>query len=152
MHFEVLGEPRVLRAGAPIRLGGRIVQRLLAALLVDAPGVVERDTLVERLWGDEPPATATTALQVHVSRLRHALESDLRGGACSAIRTAEDGYALEIDRAQIDAEHFEPLVHAAEELARVEPEQALGDVESARALWRGRPWGAQDDHGGDSTA
>ena len=145
MQFEVLGEPRVLRAGAPIPLGGRIVQRLLAALLVDAPGVVERDTLVERLWGDAPPATATTALQVHVSHLRQALEPDLRGGACSAIRTAGDGYALEIDRARIDAERFESLVHDAEELAGVEPEQALGDVESARALWRGRPWGALAD-------
>jgi predicted ATPase/DNA-binding SARP family transcriptional activator len=145
MQFEVLGEPRVLRAGAPIPLGGRIVQRLLAALLVDAPGVVERDTLVERLWGDEPPATATTALHVHVSHLRQALEPDFRSGACSAIRTAGDGYALEIDRARIDAEHFESLVHNAEDLAEVEPEQALGDVESARALWRGRPWGALAD-------
>jgi predicted ATPase/DNA-binding SARP family transcriptional activator len=145
MQFEVLGEPRALRGGAPIPLGGRIVQRLLAALLVDAPGVVERDTLVERLWGDEPPATATKALHVHVSHLRQALEPDLGGGACSAIRTAGDGYALVIDRAQIDAEQFESLVHDAEELAGVEPEQALGDVESARALWRGRPWGTLAD-------
>ena len=145
MQFEVLGEPRVLRAGAPIPLGGRIVQRLLAALLVDAPGVVERDTLVERLWGDEPPATATTALHVHLSHLRQALEPDLPKGACSAIRTAGDGYALEIDRARIDAERFESLVHDAEELAGVEPEQALGDVDSARGLWRGRPWGALAD-------
>jgi predicted ATPase/DNA-binding SARP family transcriptional activator len=145
MQFEVIGEPRVLRAGAPIPLGGRIVQRLLAALLVDAPGVVEQDTLVERLWGDEPPATATAALHVHVSHLRQALEPDLRSGASSAIRTTGDGYALEIDRAWIDAEQFESLVHDAEDLAGVEPERALGHVESARALWRGRPWGALAD-------
>jgi predicted ATPase/DNA-binding SARP family transcriptional activator len=145
MQFEVLGEPRVLRAGAPIRLRGRLVQRLFAALLVDAPRVVERETLVERLWGDEPPATATTALQVHVGRLRQALEPDLRGRACSAIRTTGDGYALEIDRARIDAEQFESLVHDAEDLAGLAPERALGDVESARALWRGRPWGALAD-------
>jgi predicted ATPase/DNA-binding SARP family transcriptional activator len=145
IQFEVLGEPRVLRAGTPVRLGGRIVQRLLAALLVDAPGVVERETLVERLWGDEPPATATTALQVHVGRLRQALEPDLVGAESPLIRTAGNGYALEIDRAQTDAEHFESLVHHAEEFAGVEPERALGDVESARALWRGRPWGALAD-------
>jgi predicted ATPase/DNA-binding SARP family transcriptional activator len=145
MDYGILGEVRVLRAGAPIRLGGLMAQRLLAALLLDAPGAVGRDTLVERLWGDAPPATATTALQVHVSRLRKALEPDLRGGACSAIRTAGDGYALEIDRARIDAERFESLVHDAVELAGLEPEHALGDVESARALWRGRPWGALAD-------
>jgi predicted ATPase/DNA-binding SARP family transcriptional activator len=145
MDYGILGEVRVLRAGAPIPLGGPMAQRLLAALLLGAPGAVERDTLVERLWGDAPPATATTALHVHVSRLRQALEPDLRGGACSAIRTAADGYALEIDRARIDAEQFESLVHDAEELAGVEPERALGDVEAARGLWRGRPWGALAD-------
>jgi predicted ATPase/DNA-binding SARP family transcriptional activator len=145
MNYGILGEVRVLRAGAPIPLGGPMAQRLLAALLLGAPGAVDRDTLVERLWGEAPPATATTALQVHVSRLRQALEPDLRGGARSAIRTTGHGYALEIDRARIDAEQFESLVHDAEELAGVEPEQALGDVESARALWRGRPWGALAD-------
>jgi predicted ATPase/DNA-binding SARP family transcriptional activator len=145
MQFEILGELRVLRAGAPILVRGPMAYRLLAALLLGAPGVVERDTLIERLWGDAPPATATTALQVHVSRLRQVLELDSRGGACSAIRTAGDGYALEIDRSRIDAERFESLVHDAEELAGVEPEQALGDVEAARALWRGRPWGALAD-------
>ena len=141
MDYGILGEVRALRAGRPIPLGGPMAQRLLAALLLGAPGAVDRDTLVERLWGDSPPATATTALHVHVSHLRQALEPDLRSGACSAIRTAGDGYALEIDRARIDAEQFELLVHDAEELAGVEPERALGDVESARALWRGRPWG-----------
>ena len=141
MDYGILGEVRVLRAGAPIPLGGPMAQRLLAALLLGAPGVVERDKLVERLWGYSPPATATSALHVHVSHLRQALEPDLRSGACSAIRTAGDGYALEIDRARIDAERFELLVHNAEDLAGAEPERALGDVESARALWRGRPWG-----------
>jgi predicted ATPase/DNA-binding SARP family transcriptional activator len=145
MQYEVLGEIRVLRAGTPIRLGGRMALRLLAALLVDAPRAVERDTLIERLWGDEPPATATTALQVHVSRLRQVLEPGHRGGASSVLRTTDDGYGLAIDRAQIDAEHFESLVRQAEDFAMSEPERTLSDVESARASWRGRPWGALAD-------
>jgi predicted ATPase/DNA-binding SARP family transcriptional activator len=145
MQYEVLGEIRVLRAGTPIRLAGPMVLRLFAALLVDAPRAVTRDTLIERLWGDEPPETATTALQVHVSRLRHVLEPGNRGGASSVLRTSDDGYGLVIDRAQIDAEHFESLVRHAEDLAMSEPERALCDVESARALWRGRPWAALAD-------
>ncbi len=145
MQYEILGPIRVLRAGAPIHLGGPMALRLLAALLVDAPRAVERDTLIERLWGDEPPATATTALQVHVSRLRRALEPGNRGGASVVLRTTDDGYGLAIERAQIDAEHFESLVREAEDLAGSEPERALGDVESARALWRGRAWGALAD-------
>jgi predicted ATPase/DNA-binding SARP family transcriptional activator len=145
MQYEVLGEIRVLRAGTSIRLGGRMALRLLAALLVDAPRAVERDILIERLWGDDPPATATTALHVHVSRLRQVLEPGNRGGASSVLRTTDDGYGLVIDRAQIDAEHFDSLVRQAEDFAMSEPERALSDVESARALWRGRPWGAVAD-------
>jgi predicted ATPase/DNA-binding SARP family transcriptional activator len=145
MQYEVLGQIRVLRAGTPIRLGGPMAMRLLAALLVDAPRAVERDILIERLWGDDPPATATTALQVHVSRLRQVLEPGHRGGASSVLRTTDDGYGLVIDRAQIDSEHFESLVRQAEDFAMSEPERAVSDVESARALWRGRPWGALAD-------
>jgi predicted ATPase/DNA-binding SARP family transcriptional activator len=145
MHYEVLGEIRVLCAGTPIRLGGPMALRLLAALLVDAPRPVERDVLIERLWGDDTPATAITALQVHVSRLRQALEPGNRGGASWVLRTTDDGYGLTIDRAQIDAEHFESLVRQAEDFAMSEPERALSDVELARALWQGRPWAALAD-------
>ena len=144
MQFEIFGELRVSCAGAPLVLGGLMAQRLLAALLVDARPV-GRDTLIERLWGDCPPATATTALQVHVSHLRRALEPDYRRGVGSVLRTTGDGYVLAVDRAQIDADHFESLVHRAEERAPSDPQRALGDVESARALWRGRPWGALAD-------
>jgi len=147
MQFEIFGELRVLRAGAPVMLGGPMAQRLLAALLVDAPRSVDRDTLIERLWGDCPPATATTALQVHVSHVRRALEPDHRRGVGSVLRTTGDGYVLAVDRAQIDADHFGSLVHRAEERVPVDPQRALGDVESARALWRGRPWGALADEG-----
>jgi predicted ATPase/DNA-binding SARP family transcriptional activator len=145
MRYEILGGLRVLRGEAPVELGGPMAHRLLAALLVDAPRAVERDLLVERLWGTRPPATARTALQVHVSHLRRALEPDQRGRACSEVQTAGGGYALSVDRARIDADHFESLTHDAEDLAVADPERALGAVESARALWRGRPWGVLAD-------
>ncbi|HYU40319.1 MAG TPA: BTAD domain-containing putative transcriptional regulator [Acidimicrobiia bacterium] len=145
MRYEILGGLRVLRGQAQVTLGGPKAQRLLAALMVDAPRAVERDVLVERLWGDHPPATARTALQVHVSHLRHALEPDQRGGARSVVRTTGEGYVLEIDRPRTDADRFESLTREAEDLAVADPDRALGVLESARALWRGRPWGALAD-------
>ncbi|HKA94051.1 MAG TPA: BTAD domain-containing putative transcriptional regulator, partial [Acidimicrobiia bacterium] len=116
-------------------------QRLLAAVLLDAPHGVRRDTLIERLWDGHPPATATTALQVHVSNVRRALEPERRDVASSVLRTTDDGYALEIDRARVDANDFEQRVHEAEQLVVAEPERARGVIASARAAWRGRPWG-----------
>lgn len=142
MQYEIFGGPRVFRDGTPVVLGGRMSHRLLAALLLDAPRPVNRDMLIERLWDDCPPATATTSLQVHVSHLRRALEPDRRGEECCVLRTTGEGYALEADRSEIDADRYESLVHEAEQLPTTDPERAFGLIESARALWRDRPWGA----------
>ena len=38
-----------------------------------AGSVVSADTLVELLWGDDPPRTAAKALQTHISALRRTL-------------------------------------------------------------------------------
>jgi predicted ATPase/DNA-binding SARP family transcriptional activator len=141
MRYEIFGGLRVSRGEAPVTLGGPKAQRLLAGLLVDAPHAVDRDVLIERLWGDQPPATVRTALQVHVSHLRRALDADHRRGGRSAVRTTGEGYVLEIDRAGIDADRFESLTREAEDLAVADPDRSLGVMESARALWRGRPWG-----------
>ena len=116
MRCEILGGLRVLHGGSPAQLGGPLAQRLLAALLVDAPRVVERETLTERLWGTCAPATARTALQVHVSNLRRALEPGRRGGAGSVVRTTGEGYALKIDRPRTDGDRFESLTRDAEDL------------------------------------
>jgi len=35
--------------------------------------VVPADTLIELLWGNEPPRTAAKALQTHISSLRRSL-------------------------------------------------------------------------------
>jgi predicted ATPase/DNA-binding SARP family transcriptional activator len=140
MRFEILGELRAFRHETPVKLGGGLPRRLAAALLVDAPETVRRDTLVERLWGSAPPATATTALQVHVSHLRRALEPDCEGGNRSILRTVPGGYALEIDRGDVDADRFEYLVRDAEDVAATDPEGALRTIDAARALWRDRPW------------
>ena len=141
MRYEIFGGTRVFRDGTPVVLGGRMSHKLLAALLLDAPRPVNRDTLIERLWGDCPPATATTSLQVHVSQLRRALEPGRRGEECCVLRTTGEGYALETDRSGVDVDRYESLVHEAEQLSAADPERAFGLIESARALWRDRPWG-----------
>ena len=145
MDYGILGEVRVLRAGAPIPLGGPMATRLLAALLVDAPGGVERDVLIERLWGDSsagdcddgapgphrPPAAGAGTRS---SRWALLGPSDHRGWVCAQ------------DRSRLDRRRpFRVVAARAEERAEADPRGALGDVESARALWRGRPWGALAD-------
>jgi len=70
MEFRILGPLEVLSDGQAVDLGGAKQRALLAVLLLDANHVVSMDRLVDALWEDDPPETATKALQVYVSGLR----------------------------------------------------------------------------------
>ena len=74
MEFRLLGPLEVEsddRRNVPLPRGQA---RSLLGLLALHPGeVLSVDRLVDALWGDKPPPTATTALQGHVSSLRKRL-------------------------------------------------------------------------------
>ena len=77
MEFRLLGPLEVLDDdGAPVTLGGRRPRALLAQLLLHPNEVVSTDRLIDRIWGETPPASAANALQVHVHALRGALGAD----------------------------------------------------------------------------
>lgn len=142
LRYEILGGVGVRRGAEPVKLSGAQVRQVLAALLVDAPRVVTKETLAERLWGDDPPTTAKTAIRVLVGRLRRALEPGRHDGEeWTVLRTTSGGYVLELHGDEIDATRYEELVSEAESLAEKSAMPALRCLESARALWKGRPWG-----------
>jgi DNA-binding SARP family transcriptional activator len=126
-EFRILGPLEVEGASGPVALGGQRQRALLAALLLEAGRVVPTDRLVDLLWGEEAPKTATTSLQNAVSRLRRELGEDL-------LETRPPGYALRVDPAQIDATRFEQLLRSARTAAPAERRELL---ERALGLWRG---------------
>jgi hypothetical protein len=65
--FRVLGPIEVVDAGVPIELRPGRQASLLAYLLLHANEVVPRDALIDAPWGEQPPASATNALQVQVT-------------------------------------------------------------------------------------
>ena len=73
MDYALLGTLEVRSEGRPIAVGRGKQRALLAVLALNAGRVVPAERLIDELWGDEPPATASTALQVYVSRLRKSL-------------------------------------------------------------------------------
>src|SRR5438094_5838478 len=117
MEFRILGPLEVFDDGRPLPLGGSKQRMLLAMLLLHANQSVSMDRLIDALWGDHPPDTAQTALQVHISQLRKLIGPD-------RILTHRTGYSLQVDSQELDAIRFDALV-------------SQGAVREALELWRG---------------
>ena len=134
MDFRILGSLEVRDGDLEVPLGSAKERTLLAVLLLHAGGVVSRDRLIDELWGESPPPTASKALNVHVSQLRKAL---VRNGQ-DPIATRHPGYALEVDPDRVDSERFERLVGDARERVAAGDLAASGTLlRDALALWRG---------------
>ncbi len=78
MDFRVLGPLEALDEGRPVRLGGGKQRALLALFLLHANETLSTDRLIDELWGERPPATASKTVQVYISRLRKALTGGQR--------------------------------------------------------------------------
>ncbi|HEX5861101.1 MAG TPA: BTAD domain-containing putative transcriptional regulator [Nocardioides sp.] len=90
------------------------------------------DELVDAVWGDHPPASATKNLQSCIVRLRKALGAD-------AIETTAHGYLLTVPPDDVDAHGFEARVTRARALLTVgESDRVAFLLEQALAQWRGR--------------
>lgn len=123
--FGVLG-PLVVRdaSGAAVPLGGQKARELLAVLLLHRGQILFVDTLVGKLWGDEPSTGAATTLRTYVGRVRRILEG---AGAAAALQNRSGGYCLEVDPDDLDAERFESSLRLGQEAA------ARGEAEEADA-------------------
>ena len=75
-----MGPIEVSVEGRPIALGGGKPRALLAMLALKAGSAVSTARVIDGLWGDRPPATASKLVQLYVSQLRKALAAG-GGGA-----------------------------------------------------------------------
>jgi predicted ATPase/DNA-binding SARP family transcriptional activator len=130
-EFRVLGPVEALRAGEPLRLGGRRQRWLLALLLVEPAQAISSDRLIDQLWQGNPPRGAEGTLRVYVSRLRSALGEN-------TLVARPPGYVLDIEAELVDAWRFERLYRDGRDaLARGAAGLAANRLEAALALWHG---------------
>ncbi|MFF8354046.1 BTAD domain-containing putative transcriptional regulator [Streptomyces chartreusis] len=141
VRYRILGTTQVLRPdGRPVPVGGARLRALLTVLALRAGRTVPVGLLVDEVWGDEPPADATGALQALVGRLRRALGAD-------TILSAEGGYRLAAAPDDIDLNRFERLVgEGTRALADGDPAKAAGVLDDALALWHGPALADLPDH------
>ncbi len=136
--FRVLGSVEVLYDGVPLPTPPPRHRAVLAALLVDAGRTVPLDVLVDRAWHERPPGAESATVHATVSKLRRALEPDVRDGAWQVLRTQAPGYRLAVDPDDVDASRFTHLLRRARELDAADRVQEARDtVGAALALWRG---------------
>ena len=130
VQFRVLGPLEVDTGEGPIALGGPKQRAVLAHLLVRPNQLVSSETLIDELWGDEPPETARNTLQTYMSHLRKALgEGRLVG--------RPPGYVLSVDPSELDVFRFDDLLRQAKKAQAVDPSVAVTLLDDALALWRG---------------
>ncbi|WP_158853495.1 AfsR/SARP family transcriptional regulator [Saccharothrix deserti] len=137
---QVLGPIRAWRDGTALALGpaGRKAVFGLLALAHGKP--VTRAELVDALWGERPPPSATNVIHTHVKHLRQLLEPDRGARAPSTtIPAVGDGYALSLPPDAVDVVRFRSLVARADSCRATTPRQAADLLGQALGLWHGRP-------------
>ena len=113
--------------GAVADLPGARLRALLIALALEPGRVVSKATLIDWIWGEQPPADTANALQRLVSRLRKALPEGL-------IEGHPGGYQLTVEPDAVDAVRFERLIGQARD---AEGSRRVRLLRDALALWRG---------------
>jgi YVTN family beta-propeller protein len=137
IEYRLLGAIEVGVNGHVLDIGGQKQRALLAILVLSANKPVSRDVLVDRLWGQHPPAGAQHTLEVYVSRLRKTLEPAAGG---QVVLTRPGAYLLRATGEHIDLRRFERLAcDGRRALAANAPGRAAADLREALALWRGEP-------------
>jgi predicted ATPase/DNA-binding SARP family transcriptional activator len=122
--------PLTVRAddGTPVEVTGARLRTLLILLALDPGRVVTLGTLVDGVWGADPPAEAANALQALVSRLR-------RTGL--TIESRPTGYRLAVAADDVDTCRFERLAAAGHATLASDPVATATALREALALWRG---------------
>jgi predicted ATPase/DNA-binding SARP family transcriptional activator len=135
LEVRVLGPLELVIDNGSVPLPAK-QRRLLAALLIHVGEARSADVLIDSVWGETPPASASSLLQVYVSQLRKALP------APALIATFGSGYALVLDEASLDAAEFERLLREGKEaMSDGNPALAASVLARALALWRGQAYG-----------
>jgi WD40 repeat protein/DNA-binding SARP family transcriptional activator len=133
MEFRVLGSFEVLERGERLPLGGPKQRLVLAHLLIRADRVVSVESLIEDIWGEEPPEAARSALQAYVSRLRKVLGPERLEGR-------PPGYILNTRPGEVDAVRFERLVRDGRDRLGADPKGSADLLERGIVLFRGSPF------------
>ncbi|MGW4940912.1 AfsR/SARP family transcriptional regulator [Actinoplanes sp. NPDC004185] len=112
----------------------------LALLVVRANYVVPMSSIIEELWGAEPPRSASTTAQTYIYQLRRMIDEDGRDNSKQVLLTKAPGYVLRVDPDNIDLWRFRRLTaEGQEQFTAGRFDQAAATLRRALAMWTGSP-------------
>jgi DNA-binding SARP family transcriptional activator/WD40 repeat protein len=150
-RVTVFGTVALTRDGNDVQLGGPKERAVLATLVAAEGAPVSVDALVDAVWADDPPRSATRTLHSYIARLRRALGPG--GGDDGWLATAGRAYRLAVDRAQVDAWRFADLATSGRVLLESgDLGAAVSAFDDALSCWRGVPYDGLDDNERCATA
>ncbi|MGW3343885.1 BTAD domain-containing putative transcriptional regulator [Nonomuraea rubra] len=122
-----------------IDLGPPLQQAIVAMLAMSSNRVVTVSQLIEGLWGDDPPPSATQSIYTYIAGLRRALEPGRRRRQpAGRVSRASGGYLLQLDPLQVDAHLFAARLDAAAQAKKTgDLAGALRAIDEGLDLWRG---------------
>lgn len=135
IKFGVLG-PLMLRCGnGDVDIAPGKQRTVLALLIARRNTVVSLDGLMEELWPESPPRSATSNIRTYVSALRRSLGQDR-----ALLDTCGDSYILRVAEGQLDMSRFDRnATQAREALRRGVVAEAVRRYQDALRYWRGEP-------------
>jgi len=139
--LQVLGPLAAWRDGVPVTLGSPKRRAALGLLALGPNALVHRETIIDAVWGADPPVTAVNLVQAHASRLRRALDPGRsRGDPGGLLVSVGSSYRLQVTAGQLDLLAFERLAdQAGAACAAGDSAAACGLYEQALELWQDEP-------------
>jgi DNA-binding SARP family transcriptional activator len=132
MEFRVLGPVEVWSAGERVNAGHVKQRSVLAVLLLELGKPVPAELLIDRVWGDSPPASVRNNLYAYVAKLKAVIAGTGDDGVMLTRRRG--GYLLEADPDTVDLYGFRLRVSRA---ATADDQRAAKLLSEALGLWRG---------------
>ncbi len=133
VEVAVLGPLEIRDGGRVFGIGAAKQRAVLALLALRAGRTVAATELIDALWWEDSPASATKTVQMYISSLRRRLGPP-------TIETTPGGYRLALTPDAVDVSRFEELARSGRRWSGDDPARAADALRRALALWRGEPF------------
>ncbi|SMC53515.1 nSTAND1 domain-containing NTPase [Kibdelosporangium aridum] len=132
MGFQLLGPVELWVGDHRVDVGSAKQRSVLAVLLLAAGRPCSVESLIDRVWGEEPPAQVRGALYSYISRLRRVLRD-----TGYELRQHNGGYLLDIPVELVDVHRFDAAVREARSIQDLPVR--VNQLREALDCWRGTP-------------